>query len=150
MTAIDLLTNDHREVLDMIEQLENGTEASGLNLSRAELFNRIKSAIQLHSQLEEQIFYPALQSFDETRTLIEESFDEHQMVDEILLEMSNTNPRDGEWTDLLAELRDNLEHHIEEEENDLFPKAESVLGMDRLGEMGDQMQQVKESNPHAA
>jgi hemerythrin superfamily protein len=150
MTAIDLLTNDHREVSTMIDQLEGGVEGAAVNSTRLALFNRIKSALQLHSQLEEQFFYPALKDADETREIVQESYEEHQTVDELLAEISSTSPDDAEFMDLVAELRDNLTHHIEEEENELFPKANKVLGSSRLAEIGRQMEEMKKSGSSAA
>lgn len=151
MTAIELLMKDHKEAMEMIEQLEgsdmeqleSAAEDTTVARSQMSLFNKLKNALTLHTQMEEQVFYPALENFDETRDLIAESYDEHQAVDEILAELSALSPTAEEWMDLLGELRDNIEHHVEEEENEMFPKAEQLLGQPRLQEMGRQMQEMK-------
>ncbi|MCA1573712.1 MAG: hemerythrin domain-containing protein [Acidobacteria bacterium] len=101
MTAIELLKNDHREVLSMIEQLENTGEGATAS-SRIEVFNKLKGALTLHTKLEEQFFYPALENFDETRNLIKESYKEHREVDELLTKMSGQS---DDWEDQLSELK---------------------------------------------
>jgi len=151
MTAIDLLMNDHKEAMGMIEQLENSdmeqleTAAKDTTAvrSKEDLFNKLKNALTLHTQLEERVFYPALESFDETHDLVQESYQEHQDVDDLLNEMAGLSPTDEEWMDMLTELKDSLEHHVDEEEHEMFPKAEKLLGQNKLQDMGRQMQEMK-------
>jgi hemerythrin superfamily protein len=148
MNAIELLKEDHREALDLIEQLENiegslDAEEGEIEFAPTELFNQLKSALTLHTQVEEQVFYPAMREFEETRDVIAEALEEHQTVDQILEDMSMLSPNDGDFQDRLEELKENLEHHIGEEEDEMFPKAEELCGEKRLNEMGRQMQQIK-------
>ena len=147
MTATEILKQDHREAIGLFEQLEGTGEASGAGGSKGELFNQLKDALKLHTKLEEQIFYPALENFDETRDLIKESYREHQKVDQLLAEI---NPAAGDFANKLSELRRNVEHHVEEEEGEMFPKAERLLGQARLQEMGRQMEQMKKGQSAAA
>jgi hemerythrin superfamily protein len=148
MNAIELLKEDHREALDLIEQLENiegslDAEEGGIEFAPTELFKQLKSALTLHTQVEEQVFYPAMREFEETRDLIAEALEEHQAVDQILEDMSLLSPNDDDFQDRLEELKENLEHHLGEEEDEMFPKAEELCGEKRLNEMGRQMQQIK-------
>lgn len=148
MNAIDLLKEDHREALELIEQLENiegslDEDEGGVEFAPTELFTQLKSALTLHTQAEEQVFYPAMREFEETRELIVEAIEEHQTVDQILEEMSMLSPNDDDFQDRLEELKENLEHHMSEEEDEMFPKAEELCGQKRLDEMGRQMQQIK-------
>jgi hemerythrin superfamily protein len=140
MTATEILKQDHREAMGLFERLEGTGEASGPGGSKDELFNQLKGALTLHTKLEEQIFYPALEDFDETRDLIEEAHREHRKVDQLLAE---TNPAAGDFTGKLSELRRNVEAHVEEEEGEMFPKAEQLLGQPRLQEMGRRMEELK-------
>src|SRR5438552_1612877 len=113
MTAIDMLMKDHREAMDLIEQLEHSdreqleTAAKDTTVvsSKVDLFNKLKNALTVHTQLEERVFYPALENFDETRELIQESYREHQEVDDLLNEMAGLSPTDEEWMDALSELK---------------------------------------------
>ena len=145
MNAIELLKEDHRESMELIEQLElTGEDEAGVEGMPTETFNQLKSALTLHTQLEEKVFYPAMQQFDETREMIAEAVQEHQHVDQLLDEMTALSPGDEEFQELLAELRESIENHVEEEENELFPKAEELCGQQRLEEMGRQMQEMKQ------
>ena len=148
MNAIELLKEDHREALELLERLENiegnlEVDEEEIEIAPTALFNQLKNALTLHTQVEEQVFYPAMQEFEETREFIGEAIEAHQNVDQILEEMSMLSPSDGDFQTQLEELKETLEHHIDEEEDELFPKAEELCGQKRLDEMGRQMQQIK-------
>jgi len=147
MNAIELLKNDHQEASSLMEQIELADKG---DRSAKELFTQLKQALTLHTQVEEQVFYPALKSFEETKDMVPEALEEHQEVDELLAEMAALSPGNDEFMDKFTELRDAVEHHVEEEENEMFPKAEKALGESRLQEMGRQMQQMKEGKSATA
>jgi hemerythrin-like domain-containing protein len=147
MNAIELLMQDHKEAASMMDQLETADKG---DRSARTVFLQLKEALTLHTQAEEQVFYPALKNHEETKDMIPESLEEHQEVDQILAEMSSLSPGDDDFMDKLTELRDAVEHHVEEEENEMFPKAEQILGQNRLQEMGSQMQQVKQGKSATA
>lgn len=138
MNALELLKQDHREASSLMDQLENSDQPAMMGI-----FNQLKQALTLHTKMEETLLYPALQNNEQTGDMISEAYEEHQTVDEILAEMTGLAPSNGDFSTKLAELRENVEHHVEEEENELFPKAKRILGQHRLEEMGDQMQQMK-------
>jgi hemerythrin-like domain-containing protein len=144
MNAIELLKQDHKEAMGMMEQIENNSEGTASDRSNMQMFNQLKQALTLHTKMEEQIFYPALRDHDETADMIEEAYEEHKGVDEILARMSGMSPSNSDFMDLLEELKDNVQHHVEEEETEMFPRAEKILGQSRLQEMGRQMQQMKQ------
>lgn len=153
MNAIELLKTDHQEAMDLMDQLEEiigdfeeETEEGMTAMSNepVQLFSQLKNALTLHTQLEEAIFYPAMKQFDETRDMISEALEEHQEVDQILNDMSTMSPGDEDFQDKLEELRDSVEHHVDEEENELFPKAEELCGEKQLNQMGQQMLQMKQ------
>lgn len=151
MNAIELLTRDHQEATMLLDELENADtdqlETADENTTAVrghqDTFRKLKNALTMHTQMEEQIFYPALEGFDETRALVEEAYQEHQGVDELLEELSALNPTDEDWANKIEELRENLDHHISEEENEMFPKAEEILGQEELQKLGRQMEQMK-------
>jgi len=147
MNAIELLKSDHQEAKSLMEQIEIADKG---DRSAKDLFNQLKQALTLHTQIEEEIFYPALKSFDETKDMVPEALEEHQEVDEMLAEMSALSPGNDEFMDKFTELRDAVEHHVEEEEDEMFPKAEKALGQPRLQEMGQQMQQMKQGKSATA
>jgi hemerythrin superfamily protein len=147
MNAIELLKSDHREAEGLMDQIE--TADKGAASSKA-LFNELKAALTLHTQIEEQVFYPALRNHEETRDLIEESVREHDEVDQLLAEMTAMSLRDDEFMDKLIELRESVSHHVEEEESEMFAKAEKILGRDRLNQMGGEMMQMKQGRSRKA
>lgn len=147
MNAIELLIQDHEEAAGMMDQLETADKG---DRSARDMFLQLKNALTLHTQVEEQVFYSALKNHEETSDMIPESLEEHREVDQILAEMSGLNPGDDDFMDKLTELRDSVEHHVEEEQNEMFPKAERILGESRLQEMGRQMQQMKQGKSATA
>jgi hemerythrin-like domain-containing protein len=147
MNAIELLIRDHEEAASMMDQLETADKG---DRSARDTFLQLKNALTLHTQVEEQVFYSALKNHEETSDMIPESLEEHREVDEILAEMSRLNPGNDDFMDKLTELRDSVEHHVEEEQNEMFPKAERILGESRLQEMGRQMQQMKQGKSATA
>lgn len=150
MSIIDLLKEDHREAMDMIERLAGAGRGTPTGTSGAEgdqtLFNELKNALKMHTKVEEQIFYPALEKNKETRDLIKESYREHKKVDQLLAKIEKMTPG-RDWKKLLRDLRDNVQHHVNREEKKLLPKAEKILGKDRLQEMGREMEEMKRGVP---
>src|SRR5687768_11940482 len=105
MNITDMLKDDHREVESLIAQLEGDADH--------ETFSKLRKAITIHTQIEEGILYPALEEFDETGEQIEESYQEHDDVDQLLDDMTGTDPQSEEFQDLLAELKESIQHHVQ-------------------------------------
>jgi iron-sulfur cluster repair protein YtfE (RIC family) len=134
MEAFELLKADHRKVADLFQQLES---ASGK--AKLDVFNQIRTELELHTQLEEKIFYPALEKPEETHDLTLEAYEEHDVVKKLLRELSRARTPNEEWEAKAKVLQENVEHHVEEEENELFPKAEEALGEEELQTLGERM-----------
>ncbi len=140
MKATQLLMVDHEQVMAMLDTLASGDlEASGVAF-----FWKIKDALELHTEIEETIFYPALESFAETSSLIKQSYSEHQELTDLLAEMT---PGESGWDDQVSKLRDLVSKHADKEESELFPKAESLLGEKALVRMGEEVQKLKSEQP---
>jgi hemerythrin-like domain-containing protein len=139
MLATDFLKTQHREAMAMIEMLEkkDGAMLEGASLK---LFGKLKSALVFHTTVEEQIFYHTLANEPLTEELVDESYAEHRTVDELLVALSVPTEK---WKHLLGRLKREIAHHVDEEENDLFPRAEQILGKRKLQDMGWQMEQIK-------
>ena len=138
MDAFKLLQADHRNVAALFDELE---QASGKE--KLTVFNQIKTELELHTQIEEAIFYPAVEEPKETHDLTLEAYEEHDVVKKLLRELSKTKSPDEEWEAQAKVLRENVEHHVEEEENELFPKAEQVLSQEELEDLGERLQAEK-------
>lgn len=146
MDAFEMLKNDHAKVSSLFDKLEPATDAT----TRMQLFTQLKQELDIHAHIEETFLYPALKQAAETREITEEAYEEHQEVKDLLAELETT-PADGEeWGDLLLELRENVEHHVEEEEGEMFQHARTVLSEQQINEIGAQMAAEKQQKQKAA
>ena len=149
MDAITLLKTDHEKVAGIFEKLEETTERA--EKTREELFTKLKQELDLHAHIEESIFYPAIKQAEETRDITMEALQEHHVVKVLLRELDAMPVGSETWTAKLKVLKENVEHHVEEEEDEMFPKARTVLGREQLEELGALMEQEKkEQKPSAA
>ncbi|MDQ4122076.1 MAG: hemerythrin domain-containing protein [Acidobacteriota bacterium] len=142
--AIDLLTHDHREVDRLIADLENLSGADTSGNSPNMTFIQFRDNFMLHGQVEEQIFYPALKENPETASLVEHAVDEHQGVKEMLAQMEGLAPNSDEFQRLLKKTKEEIQHHVEEEEREMFVKARQVLSEQKMEELGRQIKQMKD------
>jgi len=141
MNAIELLKADHEKVSEIFEKLEDTTESD--EKTRTELFTKLKQELDLHAHVEETIFYPVLKKAEETRDITMEGIQEHHVVKVLLGELNSMKAGSEVWTAKLKVLQENVEHHVEEEEDDMFKSARQVLSKERLEELGAQMEQEK-------
>jgi iron-sulfur cluster repair protein YtfE (RIC family) len=137
MDAFSLLKQDHEHVKKLFTQLSDTTE--GARKTRQRGFEKLKHELEVHAQIEEEIFYPALKNDPATKDLVKEAIHEHQEARQMLEKMSGVPEDSEEWTELLEELKASVEHHVQEEEEDLFPKAQKALGSGAADELGDKL-----------
>jgi hemerythrin-like domain-containing protein len=141
MNAFTLLKTDHEKVAGILKKLEETTERA--QKTREELFTQLKSELDLHAEIEEKIFYPVLEKAEESHEITLEAFEEHRLVKQLLGELE-TEPKDDEqWTAKFTVLKENIEHHVEEEEGEMFKKARKVLSKEEIEELGTRMQKAK-------
>lgn len=138
MDAFNLLIADHRKVAELFEQLES---ASGQ--AKRRVFEQIKMELELHTHIEEKIFYPALEKPEETHDLTLEAYEEHAVVKKLLSELSRSRSTNDVWEAQAKVLRENVEHHVEEEENELFQQANAALSDEEIENLGEQMEAEK-------
>jgi hypothetical protein len=138
MDAFSLLKADHRKVAELFDQLESAT-----GKSKRGVFDQIKSELELHAHIEEKIFYPALEEPKETHDLTLEAYEEHDVVKKLLKELSRARSVNDEWEAQAKVLRENVEHHVEEEEGELFKKAGKALGAEEIESLGEEMEAEK-------
>lgn len=149
--AIEILTQDHRMVDELIAELENLSGADTGADAPNTIFVQFRDNFMLHGQVEEQIFYPALKEHPETASLVEHAVDEHQEVKEMLAKMEELAPNSDEFQRLLKKAKEEIQHHVQEEEGEMFVKARHVLGEQKMEELGRQIKQMKDrENPNAA
>jgi len=145
MDAFNLLKADHRKVEDLFSQLES---ASGQ--AKMRVFEQIKMELELHTHIEEKFFYPALKKPKQTHDLTLEAYEEHDVVKKLLQQMSRAKSATEEWEAQAKVLQENVEHHVEEEENELFPDAAAALSEEDIETLGEQMEAEKERKQHTA
>ncbi len=141
MNAFQLLKEDHQKVSGIFQQLEPTTERA--EKTRTELFARLRDELDVHAQVEETIFYPAIKQAAETREIVLEGFEEHHVVKMLLKELEAVPVDTEQWTAKLKVLQENVEHHVEEEEGEMFQKARQVLSEDEINQLGAQMEEEK-------
>ena len=142
MNAFQLLKEDHQKVSGIFQQLEPTTERA--EKTRTELFAKLKEELDIHAQIEESIFYPSIKQAAETRKIVLEGFEEHHVIKMLLKELETLPVDTEQWTAKLKVLKENVEHHVEEEEQEMFQKAREVLSEDDINRLGAQMEQAKE------
>lgn len=143
MNAITLLETDHAKVKRLLRELESTTER-GVK-TRTELFARIKGELTLHEIIEEEIFYPELKAHPKAQDIVLEAFEEHHVVDLLMGELESLDVRDETWGAKALVMKENIEHHIEEEEGEMFRQARSVFDARELDDLGQRMEARKAS-----
>ena len=137
--AITLLKQDHQKVRKLLKHLESDGDF--------ELFRKIETELKVHTQIEEEIFYPAFKDSMKSEKdlhLYYEALEEHHVVDLVLPEIKESDEGSAEFEAKAKVLRDLVEHHAEEEETEMFPKARKAMGAARLRELGEELQQRRQ------
>jgi hemerythrin-like domain-containing protein len=138
MKATMLLKKDHSTVSGLFKEFDRLGESAFKG--RRDLFNQIRIELEVHARIEEELFYPELEKVSEAADLVKEAYREHQMVKDLLVEIRRLDPKDDDYVAKVEVLRENVEHHVEEEEGEIFPLAKKHLSTERLEKMGDQLE----------
>jgi hemerythrin-like domain-containing protein len=143
MNAIALLEADHKKVKRLLAELDSTTER-GVK-TRTELFATIKGELTLHEIVEEEIFYPELKAHPRAQDIVLEGYQEHHVVDLLMGELEALDVSDETWGAKATVMKENIEHHIEEEEGEMFRQARQVFDAAELDDLGAQMEARKAS-----
>lgn len=138
--AISLLKKDHQKVLGLLKRLESRPDE--------DLLDEIEMELKIHTQIEEEIFYPAfrdaVEGNDTQEKLYYEALEEHHVVDLVLPEIKWTSEGSEEFEAKAKVLKDLVQHHAEEEETSMFPKARKVMGAAELRNLGVRLKERKQ------
>ena len=137
MDVLKLLQDQHDEVKQLFKRLEQAEGSQG-----RQLFETLRAKLTLHEELEETYFYPALKGDEAARDLVLEGYQEHHVMDVLLGEIERLAPDSEAWQPKVKVLQENTEHHIEEEEGELFPAVRKIWKTDKREQVGRQMQQL--------
>jgi hemerythrin-like domain-containing protein len=142
MKATDLLKKQHRSVKALFKKVEKTEDGR----QRRQLMEQIASELMMHTKIEEEIFYPAVREVGTSKAeaMVDEAFEEHHVVDLVLAELPKVDPEDERFHAKMTVLSELVEHHVEEEEEEMFPMAEKKLGKERMQALAGQMQQMAE------
>ena len=142
MDALSLLKQDHDKVKEVITRIEETTART--TKKREELFQGLVDDLTVHERIEEEIFYPTVGKHEKAKDIVLESYVEHDVVDDLTDEISTLEAADEKWLPTFKVFKENLEHHIKEEEDELFPKVREIFSKEELQDMGGQMAALKE------
>ena len=138
MNAIDLLKQQHREVEKLFKKIEKAGPDE-----KEKLFDGLADALAVHAAIEEQHFYPATKDA-RTEELLEEAVEEHLSVKRIIADLLEMEPDDAQFDAKIKVLQEQVEHHVEEEEKQLFPEVQKLHSKDELEDLGMLMEQTAE------
>ena len=154
MDAIALLTRDHQEVDRLFKQFEKLTDRA--QKAKQKLVMKMIRELAIHSAIEEMLFYPAVRtaalkastrSGETAADSVLESLEEHHIVKWTLSELEKMKPEDERFDAKVTVLMEMVRHHVEEEQDELFPKARRLLGKEMLDELGERMEKAKKIAP---
>jgi hemerythrin superfamily protein len=134
LTRWTLLKNDHQEVKKLLKKIEAGED-------QELIFEQIKAALDVHATIEEEIFYPAVKKArsTEVKDEVREAYEEHKQIKTLLAAIAETSPDDESYSAKIMVLKEDIEHHVKEEEGEMFPDARQFL-RDKLEDLGARMQ----------
>ncbi len=138
--AISLLLEDHKNVKKLFREYESAGQSR-----RATLAEEILSELDAHSKIEEEIFYPAVKAkaARELSDVVAEGYEEHAIVDQLVMELKAMNPGGEQYEAKMKVLMENVEHHIQEEEDEMLKDAKKKLDQEERERLGEQMAKRK-------
>lgn len=141
MDVFEVLKKDHQEAREMFKKIEG--LSAGAKKTREDVYGKLKQELLRHALAEEKAFYPQFRQQRETHDLVEEGYSEHDHVKKMLKKIDAMPVDSDDWMDAIRDLKEAVEHHVKEEENELFPKIRKMIEKDRAEELAEQVQQAK-------
>ena len=138
MDAIDLLMIQHEEAKALFKKIERAEDDE-----KQDLFERVADALAVHAAIEEKQFYPATRNA-RTEEMLQEAVEEHLAAKRLIADLLEMTPDDPQFDAKIAVLKEQVEHHIEEEEAELFPKVRRMFKADEIEDLGVAMEDMAE------
>src|SRR6266702_4047897 len=140
MEALEILKKDHQKVKELFKQGQQTEDKK----QQKQIFKEIKSELETHARIEETIFYPAMQQHDELKDMVLESLEEHKQMKTGLREMAKLATTSERFKPKFKVLKDDVEHHAEEEEEGkMFPMIRKLIKKDELEQLGEELEVAK-------
>lgn len=148
MNAIELLKEDHNELRGFFSEYKAGDSSD----EKHKIFEKIKAKLDVHTHIEETVFYPKLLEKKELEDITREGIEEHHLGDVFVREISNLTEKSEKFEPKMDVLIESTEHHLQEEEGKMFPKVEKIFSESELDELGDRMaeEEKKFKKSHSA
>ena len=143
MDIYSLIKKDHQEIVRLFRRLK---AAEGFSETSEQLFAQLREEIELHTHAEERVWYPALREAEGTQELVEEALDDHELVQDLLDELTASCIDDAAWNKKLEVLEEHVEDHIEEEESDIFHVALQLFSAEQAAELAQRWQIAKQEH----
>ncbi len=140
MNAIELLKTDHDKVARLFQKVKATPDGD-----HKELFEKIKAELDVHTHIEETIFYPKIKEEAELEDIVLEGIEEHHQAKMFLRELAALTEDSEKFEPKLKVLMEDITHHVQEEEGEMFPKVEKVFDTTTLEDLGKQMEEEKKS-----
>ena len=139
MNALEILKQDHQKVKGLFQEVSKGGDAS----KRKQLFDKIDTELEIHAHIEETVFYPALETHEELKDMVADALEEHQEVKIMLEELEELGSESHDFGSKLQELIESVEHHVQEEEGEMFPKVRELFADGQLEQLGEELESAK-------
>ncbi|HLH31636.1 MAG TPA: hemerythrin domain-containing protein [Terriglobia bacterium] len=145
MRVTTILTKDHRLVSGMIKTLEMTPRINGM--LRKTIFEQIRTNVMVHAQAEEEVLYPAMRNimYVGGESKVDEAYREHQQVKDLLNDLETMDPNTDAFDTKFADFRNKIEHHVDEEENEMFVMLKQRMSTERQEELGQRIHDRKMS-----
>lgn len=141
MNALTLLKQDHDEVKKLLSQLDDTSERAAV--TREKLFAKVKRELAIHETIEEEILYPAFKQQAKLKNIVLEGYQEHHVIDLVVNELADLPTHAETWGAKLSVIKENVEHHIEEEEGEMFKTARTLFERGELEQLGTRLEARK-------
>jgi hemerythrin superfamily protein len=138
MNAVKMLKQQHREVEKLFKSFEAAKSAD----RRRKVFEEIGDALAVHASIEERHFYPGVKK-RQTEDILLESVEEHLEIKRVIADLLHMDPQDDSFEAKVKVLQEDVEHHVEEEEGELFPKVEKLIDEEELEAIGTAMEETE-------
>jgi hemerythrin superfamily protein len=142
MHALELLKEDHQKVQDLFDQVK----ATENEKQHKQLYKKIKVELEAHTYAEEKVLYPTLKKDEEFKDQVLEAIEEHMQVKTLIRDIERLADGSERFDAKLKVLIDNVEHHVEEEEEELFPKVEARFSEEDLETLGAELEAAKKEH----
>ena len=139
MNALELLKQDHQKVKGLFQEISKNSDRSKQKV----LFDKIDTELEIHTHIEETVFYPAIEEQEELKDMVAEALEEHHQAKELLEKLETLRADDHDFGSQLQQLMEAVEHHVEEEEGEMFPKIREVFDEDELEQLGEDLESAK-------